>query len=557
VATQHTAAADNIMFPGTWGLQATARAVTAADGFTFTVAGDRAAEFNTAGMRVRVTGTLNPGDFHVVNAAFNTPNTDILVVEAVNTDIGTDGTIQGGTLPAAIDGCIIDHACTLADGDAFTAAVLDCLGNGSGTLTASGTCTITADVVGLETLTLSSSFTALTIDGDAQTTAGGWSGSINNTTCIITGALQAGDATGMGLEVAGNLTVMPSGVVGRAGTGYDGVKISSTGTLDASVTGTTTDSTKAGVLIEGDLVGNILLTSDPSSARIGLEGGIWRSTMGLGPGEIRAGAGNTVKMGDAQEFCPTGNVAAVADVRSGTARYTGGGNGSLAVPATNKVLSPEPVDATTGTLTLPDSTYVLSTCPAYGVGGTGGAKTATIPANGTKVMVGEAAFGVAGSSITPSLAAAKVTVAGGGTYVEPVQASVLNVASGGAMYGPAAGTEGGFDDVGDDAAQRAAQLASDQAAIDAAKAGILETVTILSVVGTLPQAKVIESHGGTFHDPANSEVWIGAAVGVSPRAGTKRASSITNCTAGNVKNGVAIDDVTGTYVSFPAPAITV
>jgi len=66
-------------------------------------------------------------------------------------------------------------------------------------------------------------------------------------------------------------------------------------------------------------------------------------------------------------------------------------------------------------------------------------------------------------------------------------------------------------------------------------AGILDTVSIWGVVN------------GTYVDPANADVWHGVAVGVSPRVGTKRASSITNCTVGNVKKDVAIDDVTGTY----------
>lgn len=53
---------------------------------------------------------------------------------------------------------------------------------------------------------------------------------------------------------------------------------------------------------------------------------------------------------------------------------------------------------------------------------------------------------------------------------------------------------------------------------------------------------------GTYHAPDASEVWHTAVFGpASATSGTKVASSITNCSAGNIKNGVTIDDVTGTY----------
>ncbi len=49
-------------------------------------------------------------------------------------------------------------------------------------------------------------------------------------------------------------------------------------------------------------------------------------------------------------------------------------------------------------------------------------------------------------------------------------------------------------------------------------------------------------------DPGVANVWTGVAYKSrgSSLTGTKRASSITNCTAGNIKAGVTIDDVTGT-----------
>jgi hypothetical protein len=102
------------------------------------------------------------------------------------------------------------------------------------------------------------------------------------------------------------------------------------------------------------------------------------------------------------------------------------------------------------------------------------------------------------SSVVGTLAVGNVlSTVTGGTYVVPVQNTVLQVADGGTAYGAASAVQG--------------------------------TLTL----------------------PAAANVWYGsgtygiAGTGTTP---TKRASSITNCTAPNVRNGVAIDDVTGTNV---------
>lgn len=47
--------------------------------------------------------------------------------------------------------------------------------------------------------------------------------------------------------------------------------------------------------------------------------------------------------------------------------------------------------------------------------------------------------------------------------------------------------------------------------------------------------------------PATSDVWNGVSYAAAALTGAKRASSIANCSAGNVKSGVVIDDVTGSY----------
>jgi hypothetical protein len=55
---------------------------------------------------------------------------------------------------------------------------------------------------------------------------------------------------------------------------------------------------------------------------------------------------------------------------------------------------------------------------------------------------------------------------------------------------------------------------------------------------------------GTCTIPAAANVWYGSGtygVAGTDSTPTKRASSITNCSAGNIKNTVVIDDVTGTY----------
>ena len=54
---------------------------------------------------------------------------------------------------------------------------------------------------------------------------------------------------------------------------------------------------------------------------------------------------------------------------------------------------------------------------------------------------------------------------------------------------------------------------------------------------------------GNYTDPGIATVWNGTSYKFagSTLTGTKHASSIANCSAGNVASGVTIDDVTGTY----------
>ena len=85
--------------------------------------------------------------------------------------------------------------------------------------------------------------------------------------------------------------------------------------------------------------------------------------------------------------------------------------GTYVVPVVGQVLAPAQGgtaygagSGTSGTLTFADTTYVLSTAPDYGIAGTGGAKTATLPATSvvlTEAWGGPATYGVAGTGSTP------------------------------------------------------------------------------------------------------------------------------------------------------------
>jgi hypothetical protein len=83
------------------------------------------------------------------------------------------------------------------------------------------------------------------------------------------------------------------------------------------------------------------------------------------------------------------------------------------------------------------------------------------------------------------------------------------------------------------AASQAAQLATDTAAVTAAKASIASTATILGVTGTrtdCPAAKALTT--ASYGDPA------------SPITGSV---DVSNATAGNIKSGVTIAGVAGSY----------
>jgi hypothetical protein len=155
-------------------------------------------------------------------------------------------------------------------------------------------------------------------------------------------------------------------------------------------------------------------------------------------------------------------------------------------------------------LYIPEPANVVSAISVMGETGTY-PTTATTQAADAATLEAQKAYLLAtktitfgASSVVGTLAVGNVlSTVTGGTYVVPVQNTVLSVADGGTAYGAASAVQG--------------------------------TLTL----------------------PAAANVWYGtgtygiAGTGTTP---TKRASSITNCTATNIKNGVTIDDVTGTLV---------
>jgi hypothetical protein len=66
------------------------------------------------------------------------------------------------------------------------------------------------------------------------------------------------------------------------------------------------------------------------------------------------------------------------------------------------------------------------------------------------------------------------------------------------QFGASTPTVGTLNTAALETAAAAAQLVTDKAAVTAGQADILETRTILTITGTLPQAKVVEDRGGTL-----------------------------------------------------------
>ena len=191
---------------------------------------------------------------------------------------------------------------------------------------------------------------ALVASGAVTGTATGATGNGIESFGAITAAIITGSAllTNKGVY-ARNGSVLTGAVFGSSGNGGRGVQIADgagTATVVGNVTGTlpAAAATGSGVYFgyQPALTGNILVTANPTSAWIGF---LNTATKLLSSGS------NTIQLGDAQEFCPTANVAIAANVKKGVARYTGGTVGTAELsamgpwPVSSVAVGPYPVGA--------------------------------------------------------------------------------------------------------------------------------------------------------------------------------------------------------------------
>jgi hypothetical protein len=305
------------------------------------------------------------------------------------------------------------------------------------------------------------------------------------------------------MTAAGTLT-LNTGVVPAAGNVKAGVAFD--GTL--ATTGTRIDCPQASALYTGTAY-----YGDPASKL----DGTWHAP-------TQAGVSEYVTYGVADAITGGLSAAKIMDVTYGTLAAgsvlsAAGGTFDEAArnsdPGITKVLAPASGGPTNykianatlvGTATLPAAGVVNIAAAAFGVGGNGTTPTCHVPTAAQVLLgfaVGVSATGTVtlpntdGSTPDAELVLSTAHYGPGnataGTYVEPVQSKVLNVASGGSLYGAASAIEGGFDDVGDDAAQRAAQLLADQAEVNNNKGAILSGQVVLtgSQAGTLPPPTIM------------------------------------------------------------------
>lgn len=255
-----------------------------------------------------------------------------------------------------------------------------------------------------------------------------------------------------------------------------------------------------------------------------------------------------------------------ADVRFG--EDVDATTGTCYVPTAAQTLYGVDVDATTGTVTLPntdgstpDASLVSATAHFGAANATSGTLDLTDLAEGN-IKEGVTIGGILGTfthtiDYIPIINVVDESFVltghdnymGGdaGTLTLPAVGKVDTTAGDYGVGG--SGSTPTLDLAAAEAAAAAAQLVDDKAAIDAAKAGILATVTILTIQGTLAAAKVLTTGGGTYQAVAITDVRAGVAVGVSPAVGTLAASvyfAAAGSGAGDLRLDTVIGDVTGT-----------
>ena len=181
------------------------------------------------------------------------------------------------------------------------------------------------------------------------------------------------------------------------------------------------------------------------------------------------------------------------------------------------------------------------------------------------VQAGAAQYGYAGSLLTPSYQTTATTQAADSGIVNTNKASILTSCT--IVFGSNSVT-GTYNAGSDYTAGQAAQLLTDQASVTSVKShldsgysacgitGTLDISTYTLKSGVVDASYVLTGHNnysggsaGSLTLPNASDLWyqVQCGVGGTSVTGTKRASSISNCSPPNVKAGVQVDDVLGSY----------
>ena len=251
--------------------------------------------------------------------------------------------------------------------------------------------------IGIELDNASSVLTSST--GSAECRAGTTGSGIISvgaiTAAVAITAVAYGTNPGVSLKNGAILTAPD--VIGSAGDGGIGVKIGdAAGRVDVvgNVTGTLPAgaATGCGVFINwnGYLTGDILVTDNPTSA--------WIGTSHSSKIRLVSSGGNTIQLGDAEEFCPTANVVAAANVVAGNDNYTGGSAGTYPTTATTQNADKVAIEATVLDTDGTDSVIALPN----GVNATAGTALVYAAGEAAQLIVDAAVVNGERAQITPS-----------------------------------------------------------------------------------------------------------------------------------------------------------
>lgn len=222
---------------------------------------------------------------------------------------------------------------------------------------------------------------------------------------------------------------------------------------------------------DGILIGGVEGTYDPMDAAVfPAEANVSTVETAYGP----TGAEYAGSL-DLSLYTLISGVAGASDVRSGVARYSGGGNGTCVVPAAADVQFGVNVDATTGTFVVPLESTVQDSV-TYGAAaeftGTYNPMAAAVFPAESNVSTVESAYGPTGAEYAGSLNLGLYVLISNVVAAAWVVVGQTNYAGGDAGEYPTTETS------------KAAQLADDQAAVLAQAASIKDDATILGQAGT-------------------------------------------------------------------------